>query len=126
MDDIQVVKGEMREVRWGNGAGAWMVRKSEVDGSAMLSRAEATFVFPADELADLQSALQLLQRRGPPSQGRPWTAEADADLAAAFEGGEAVTSLAERMGRTRGAITARLIKLGKLEDDGSRRWPLRG
>lgn len=47
--------------------------------------------------------------------GRPWSATDDAALAAAFDAGSTIGALAVQMERTRGAITARLVKLGKIE-----------
>ena len=47
--------------------------------------------------------------------GRPWSAVDDAALAAAFESGSTIGALAVQMERTRGAITARLVRLGKIE-----------
>lgn len=51
----------------------------------------------------------------PHNAGRPWTAEDDLALAKGFDAGTTVASLAAAMGRTRGAITARLVRLGKIE-----------
>lgn len=47
--------------------------------------------------------------------GRPWSAADDAALATAFDSGSTIGALAVQMERTRGAITARLVKLGKIE-----------
>jgi hypothetical protein len=54
-------------------------------------------------------------RAWPPNAGRPWSPEDDDALAAAFDSGAAVSALATQLGRTRGAINARLVKLGKIE-----------
>lgn len=50
----------------------------------------------------------------PPNAGKPWQAEEDTQLAAAFAGGTALKQLALEAGRTPLAVEARLIKLGKL------------
>jgi hypothetical protein len=47
--------------------------------------------------------------------GRPWSAIDDVTLATAFDSGTTIGALAVQMERTRGAITARLVKLGKIE-----------
>ena len=52
---------------------------------------------------------------GPPNAGRPWSNDEDDALASAFDAGETIGALAARLGRTRGAINARLVKLGKIE-----------
>lgn len=46
--------------------------------------------------------------------GQPWTAEEDARLAREFDGRTKISAIARAHGRTRGAILARLIRLGKL------------
>ena len=52
---------------------------------------------------------------GPRNAGRPWTPDDNAKLVSAFDSGETIGALASRMERTRGAINARLVKLGKIE-----------
>ena len=47
--------------------------------------------------------------------GKPWTEEEDQLLAANFDAGRSMPELAAEHGRTRAAIQARLIKLGRLE-----------
>lgn len=54
-------------------------------------------------------------RSWPPNAGRPWSTEDDEALASAFDAGATVAALATQLGRTRGAINARLVKLGKIE-----------
>ena len=51
----------------------------------------------------------------PPSAGARWTSEEDALVCAAFDGGMAVHDIATQHGRTRGAITSRLVKLGRID-----------
>lgn len=53
----------------------------------------------------------------PPSsgEGSAWTAEEEARMVAAFEAGTEPAVIAEAHGRTRGAITSRLKKLGLIE-----------
>ncbi|CAG1008574.1 hypothetical protein BURK1_03547 [Burkholderiales bacterium] len=52
---------------------------------------------------------------GHANAGRPWSAEEDALLAQAHEAGIGVVELARAHGRTPGAITLRLVKLGRIE-----------
>ncbi len=57
-----------------------------------------------------------LERRKklPGKTGQPWTAEEDARLVAEFDAGRDIAELAVEHGRTSGAITSRLTKLGKM------------
>ncbi len=52
---------------------------------------------------------------GPRNAGRPWSTDDDVALASGFDAGETIGALAARLERTRGAINARLVKLGKIE-----------
>ncbi len=57
----------------------------------------------------------------PENAGKPWTEAEDQILAEAFDTGIAIPELAEQHRRTRAAIQARLIRMGKLEPtDGPR------
>jgi hypothetical protein len=51
----------------------------------------------------------------PANAGKPWTAEEDHLLGERFDAGRTLAELAAGHGRTRAAIQARLVKLGKLE-----------
>ena len=51
----------------------------------------------------------------PPNAGAPWDDEQDEDLETAFRRGVPFDSIADRMGRTRGAIISRLKKLGLMD-----------
>lgn len=57
------------------------------------------------------------QRPGPlpGNTGARWTADEDERLAAAFDGGKTVAELARNHDRSRAAIEARLVRLGKLD-----------
>ena len=52
---------------------------------------------------------------GPRNAGRPWSRDDDDTLASGYDAGETIGALASRLERTRGAISARLVKLGKIE-----------
>lgn len=68
--------------------------------------------------ATLAAALGLLEDDAaarPRNAGRAWRDEDDARLVALFEQGMPAARLAGELERTRGSITARLVKLGKIE-----------
>jgi len=50
----------------------------------------------------------------PGNAGKAWTKEEDNDLIKAFDRNATINELAEVHSRTKGAITARLVRLGKL------------
>ena len=54
------------------------------------------------------------RRNLPPNTGKAWAEEDDALLLAGFDGGAEPKDLARQLGRTRYAVEARLVKLGKL------------
>ncbi len=67
--------------------------------------------FPAAE------ALRVVPRHpAPANRGRPWTDAEHASLADAFAEGTAPVDIARSMGRTRGAVLARLVRLGLLDE----------
>lgn len=49
------------------------------------------------------------------SAGAPWSAEEDARLSAEFDSGMTVSQIALQHGRSSGAITSRLVKLGRID-----------
>lgn len=51
------------------------------------------------------------------SAGLPWTAEEEARLCAEFDAGMTVADIARQHARSRGAITSRLVKCGRLDAD---------
>lgn len=53
--------------------------------------------------------------QGPPRAGKPWTDEEEQRLLARFDAGESEADIARRLERTPGAVTARLVKLGRIE-----------
>ncbi len=50
----------------------------------------------------------------PANAGNPWTDTEDQQLADGFDTGSSVAALVEQHQRTKGSITSRLIKLGKI------------
>ena len=65
-------------------------------------------------------ALEYLERREqrerslPSHAGKPWSEEEDQELIAEFDAGIKVAVIASNHGRTEGAISSRLVKLGKV------------
>jgi hypothetical protein len=55
-------------------------------------------------------------RSGFENAGRPWSQEEDARLGRAFDAGKSIEILAEEHKRSRFAIEARLVKLGRIEE----------
>lgn len=52
--------------------------------------------------------------QSPENAGKPWTKEEETALVEAFDEGESVARIAKVHGRSRGAIEARLVALGKM------------
>lgn len=69
----------------------------------------------ADAQQAISTAAALLKGR-PAAAGARWSDEEDARLVAEFDGGTAIPEIARLHGRSRAAITLRLVKLGKLEE----------
>ncbi len=73
-------------------------------------------LFLAAKALELQASKQARPAAASPSNaGKPWTEAEDHQLAAAFDAGTAVAALARTHQRTSGAITSRLIRLGRLQ-----------
>ena len=71
---------------------------------------------PPTVMEALMTATNVLRKNTrPESAGRRWTDEEDALLCREFDDGISVGELAKRRGRSRGAITLRLVKLGRIE-----------
>lgn len=73
--------------------------------------------------ADTVRALYTILRPGekkapvsPPNAGKSWSAEEDDQLLAEYHAGRKASQLAQLHGRTAGAIRARLVHLGEIED----------
>lgn len=77
------------------------------------SLAEGQPQFVVEALTMAKDVLRKQER--PTSAGMRWTPEEDATLCSEFDSGTAVREIARSHGRTSGAITIRLVKLGKLD-----------
>lgn len=64
----------------------------------------------------LESKIKTDKRRAnlPANAGNPWSDEEDIRLADSFDQGNPIASLVEMHERTKGSISARLVKLGKI------------
>jgi hypothetical protein len=64
-------------------------------------------------------------RSGQANAGKPWSADEDKQLLAAFDGNTPLAEIAKAHGRTSGGVRARLEKHGRLEPSDATRWPSR-
>jgi hypothetical protein len=74
----------------------------------------------SDVPAALTTAAGILKGRDgnrPAAAGQRWTGDEDALLCHEFDGGMPVADIARQHGRSRGAITLRLVKLGRIEEE---------
>lgn len=72
-----------------------------------------------------RAVFRLVGRRDqPPNAGQPWLPEEEAKLRELHAAELGPASIGRELGRTRGAVVARLVQLGLLDDaPGRRRWP---
>ncbi len=80
-----------------------------------------------DVVRALSFAVQLVEKRAlidsrkqsyPLNTGKPWSSEEDAKLIAEFDRNAPIPDIAKQHDRTMNAVRARLVKLGKIADDG--------
>ena len=55
------------------------------------------------------------QRAQPAAAGARWTVDEDAMLGSEFDQGTPISEIATRHGRTKGAITSRLVRIGRID-----------
>lgn len=73
----------------------------------------------ADTVRALYAVLRAAEKKvseTPPNAGNPWSAEEDGQLLAEYHAGQKVLQLAQLHARTAGAIRARLVRLGEIEN----------
>jgi len=63
------------------------------------------------------AAAPAARRNRPTSAGARWSEQEDTLLCHAFDSGTAIAEIARQHARTPGAITARLVKLGRLDPE---------
>jgi hypothetical protein len=72
-------------------------------------------LFSAVDLMQKEVEREKRRERLPANFGKPWSAEEDAQLTAAFDGGASIGDIARKHARTHSSIRLRLEKLGKIE-----------
>ena len=74
----------------------------------------------ARAIAEMQRAnekeRQQRKRALPPNAGKPWSKEEERQLADEFDKGMPAKEIAAKHARTRGSITARLVRIGKVSE----------
>lgn len=74
-----------------------------------------------DIIRALHTAINALEKESKPkpplskNAGKPWVEDDDHTLCQLYDSGMSTKELAERFQRSRGAITSRLVRLGKIE-----------
>ena len=61
----------------------------------------------------LDDEIKKSSKKLPENSGKPWTAQNDEDLCRMFDEGIPCKAICDQMGRTKGSIAARLVRLGK-------------
>jgi hypothetical protein len=70
----------------------------------------------AIKILEKVAGLEARQRQQPSNAGKPWSSQDDQQLASAFQAGATIQRLAIELRRTPGAVTARLVQLGMIDD----------
>lgn len=81
-------------------------------------------LFRAAEALGTAGRPQTPRSNAPENSGKPWTDEEDQRLVQAFDASQPLAELAKQHRRSRAAIQARLLRLGKIEppEHGPRFW----
>ncbi len=79
----------------------------------------------SDDIARAPAAPPSVPARvGTSRRGKLWTDEEEQRLLSAWDAGENPSEIARALERGRGAVTARLFRLGRIDEDGAQlRWP---
>lgn len=67
-------------------------------------------------LKSLTTAVPERTRQASDNAGKPWSVEDEEELGIMFDDGISIREICRHFGRSRGAIAARLVKLGKIEE----------
>jgi hypothetical protein len=91
---------------------------AELEAGTVLQRADVLRALLAGVTALEQNSARA-QRRAqlPDNVGLPWTADEERNLVSAFQGGDSLSDIATKHGRTLRAIEARLERLGLITAD---------
>lgn len=87
-------------------------------------------VFPSDHVCNRPEMIRALycilgeldgvkakpEKKQPENAGKPWTSEEDAYLCKLFDDGVTKRDMCEHFQRSRGAIEARLVRVGKIDN----------
>ncbi|MDX2220095.1 MAG: hypothetical protein SF172_13840 [Burkholderiales bacterium] len=87
-------------------------------GAKAAKAEKAAKAAPVHTAAAANGAAPAATRVQPTNAGKPWTADEDAALCAAFDQGLPIRELAGKHGRSTTALNARLFRLGKIADPG--------
>ncbi len=97
----------------------------DAEGTPTLTTSEGTAALPSDTALS-RVATSPPAPSGPARRGKAWTEEEEGILREGFEAAEPPAELARRVGRTKGAVTARLVRLGLIsEEEAGLRYPVR-
>ena len=81
-------------------------------------------LFLAREALARRATLERRRKHQATNTGQPWTTEEESSLLEDYEKGVTIPELARLFQRSPLAVRARLVKLGKIEDDGSLRFAM--
>lgn len=73
-------------------------------------------LFTAAQFLTPATVKQAKRTTSPENAGKPWSEAEDSELLSEFDAGQSVKSIALSHGRTHGAITSRLIRLGRIQE----------
>ena len=109
------------EIRWRYGSASYTLT-IDADGAPHL----ALSARPDGRSDPAPLAARPAPRGGPERRGKPWTDEEEAEIRASHEAGESAGAIAKALGRSHGAVQARLVKLGLISaEDAGLRFPVR-
>ena len=88
------------------------------DGRSVTLRVDAWLAL-RDALRLVSPEPEVEARPAVTNRGKPWDPADEQHLADAFANGEEPTAIARTLGRSRGAVVARLVRLGLMEEAGA-------
>lgn len=106
-----------------------VIRRHAAEAEANADRERKEAVWQADDnlapgIAPAQEFVRPPKPAGPARRGKPWSDDEEARLMAAWDAGEKPSEIAGKLERGRTAVIARLVKLGRIDEEGAQlRWP---